>query len=141
MYIVATVIQVNPSFLLVRDNRNGMEIRVIFGNARRFSRGDLVRITYNGQMTHSIPPQIFATSIERLPHPPQDQSRPAETRVTVVQVRRGALLVRDGNNRQLLVHFPYAHHFCARQRVVVRHDTITMGNPPEIHAIDISPVC
>jgi len=143
MIITATVIRVNSGSLLVRDVSNGMEILVFFRDTRRFSPGNLVRITYNGQMTHSIPPQITATSIQRIQGSTQPpQSTPSETRATVLQRRRNALLVRDmSNNRQLLVHFSNAHHFCVGQRITIRHDTIRMNNPPEVNAIDIAPIC
>jgi len=144
MIMTATVIRVDSGSLLVRDLRNGMEVLVFFRNARRFSPGDRVRITYNGAMTSSIPPQITATSIQRIQGaaPPPPPSRPTETRATILQRRRNSLLVRDmSNNRQLLVHFANAHHFCTGQRIIIQSDTIVMGNPPEINAIDITPVC
>lgn len=149
MTIDATVIRTDTRSLLVRNRSNNQEILVHYNNTRGFSNGDVIRITFNGQMTNSIPPQITATSIQKMqgpgpsPTPPRPpQSIPAQTRATVLQRRREALLVRDmSNNRQLLVHTPYAHHFCVRQRILIRHDTIVMNNPPEINAIEITPIC
>jgi len=142
MHMNATVIRSNQGNLLVSDSSNGMEVLVLTRDARRFSPGDVVRITYNGQMTHSIPPQISATSIQRISSAPPHQSTPAETRAQILQRRHNSLLVRDiRNGRQLLVHFDNAQHFCPGQRVIIRHDTIIMNNPPEINAIDIIPLC
>lgn len=146
MVMTATVIQVDSGSLLVTDSSNGQEVRVIFRNARRFSPGDSVRITYNGAMTLSIPPQIAATSIQRIPSfagpTPPSQTTPAETRAIILQRRQNALLVREINtNRQLLVIFAQAHHFCVGQRITVQYDTIVMSNPPEITATDITPIC
>lgn len=141
MTITAIVISVMSGRLLVRDLSNGMEIMVNTRLARRFSPGEYVRIVFNGQMTHSLPPQITATAIQRLPSPPHE-TRPTETRATVIRRMQDTLLVRELNsNRELLVHYKYAHHFCPRQRVMIRHDTIIMNNPPEIRAIDILPIC
>lgn len=141
MIMTATVIRVHAGSLLVRDSCNGMEVRVLFRNAGRFSPGDFVRITHSGRMTHSIPPQITALSVQRVQAPPH-HSRPSETRAVILQRRRNSLLVRDlGNNRQLLVHFRDAHHFCTGQRIVIRHDAIRLNNPPEVDAIDITPIC
>jgi|GEM_PF-650978 len=50
--------------LLVFDYRTRQEVIVNTRAARRFRRGDHVRIRYNGRMTHSIPPQITANYIE-----------------------------------------------------------------------------
>jgi len=143
MFVYAAVLRVNSGNLLVRDFENNQEVLVHFRNARNFRPGDHIRIEFNGQMTHSIPPQITAISIQRIPHPvPPSQSRPTETRATVLQRRNNSLLVRDmSNNRQLAVNTPHAHHFCVGQRIIVKYDSIIMNNPPEINAIDITTVC
>lgn len=146
MIMNAIVLRVDSGSLLVRDLEINQEVLVFFRDARRFSPGNRIRITFSGAITRSIPPQITATSIERIPgqtNPPRPPGpAPSETRATVLQRRRGSLLVRNmNNNQQLLVHTPHAHHFCARQRIIVRHDTILMNNPPEVHAIDITAIC
>lgn len=144
MIMNATVIRSDPDSLLVRDLSNGNEVKVWTRNARNFSPGETIRITFNGAMTRSIPPQITAISIQRIPTPtPPPQSKPSETRAVVLQIRQNSLLVREraNSNRQLLVQYPYAHHFCVGQQIIVQYDTITMNNPPEIHAVDIRPVC
>lgn len=145
MVMIATVIQIESRGLLVRDSATGNEVRVFVNNPRRFSRGDRVRITYSGAMTHSIPPQITALAIQRMqdpaPHPPSHSS-PSEMRAIVLQRRSNALLVRDmRNNRQALVNYRYAHHFCNGQRITVHYDMIRMNNPVEISARDITPIC
>lgn len=141
MTMIATVLRVNPRNLLVMDSEFNQEVMVHFGDTRRFSSGDRIRITFNGQMTQSIPPQITATSIQRIQGPPQ--STPAETRAVILRINRNSsLLVRDlSNNRQLLVHSPHARHYCPGQRIIIRYNSIVMNNPPEINATDINPLC
>ena len=152
MIMNAAVIQVRPENLLVRDLSNNQEVMVHFRNSNRFSAGDHVRITYDGKMTLSIPPQITASSIQlnrpsnppRPPRPPQPPQPPipAETRAAVTQIGRDFLLVRGlQDNRLMRVNYVHAHHFCVGQRVIVKHDTIIMNNPPEVNAIDITPLC
>lgn len=62
--MLATVVRARGSQVLVTDNDNGQEVLVntnySTGNLRA---GDQVRIVYDGIMTASIPPQIFAQSI------------------------------------------------------------------------------
>ena len=53
----ALVIGVERNRLLVLD----------FSTRRRVHRGDIVRIRYNGVMTASIPPQIYAQNIFAIP--------------------------------------------------------------------------
>lgn len=139
MNMIATVIQVNPRSLLVRDEETGEEVMVFFRNAGSFSVGDRINITFNGQMTLSIPPQITATSIQILnPIPPIA----SEIRAVVLQRGRNFLLVRNTQNRQQIqVEYPYAHHFCVQQQVIVRYDSITLSNPPRVTATDIIPLC
>lgn len=67
MTMLATVISVQHDSLLVFDQRRRQRVRVVTREARRFRTGDFVRIRYNGIMTFSIPPQIFALSIVRVP--------------------------------------------------------------------------
>lgn len=148
MIMNATVIRVRPRNLLVRDISNNQEVQVNYSRPNRFSAGDNIRITYDGRMTFSIPPQISARSIQLTHQRPPDPPRPplppmpSETRAVVTRRGLGFLLVRDlRNNRQMRVNFAHAHHFCIGQRIVVRHDAIIMNNPPEINAIDITPLC
>lgn len=157
MVMNATVIQIRPRSLLVNDLSSNQDVLVHFNNANRFSVGDNVRITHNGRMTRSIPPQITANSIRLVPPPnpprppqiqppllptPPQQSVPAETRAIVTQRGREFLMVRDlQNNRQMRVNFVHAQYFCVGQRIIIRHDTIIMNNPPEINAIEIIPLC
>lgn len=148
VYINAIIIRINSNNILVRDLETNQEILVHFRNSRQFRPGERVEIEFNGQMTHSIPPQITATSIKRIQQPappaptPPSQSRPTEIRVTILQVRQNSLLVRDmSNNRQLVVNTRHANHFCRNQRIVVTYDVIIMSNPPEINAIDITSLC
>ena len=138
MTMIATVIRTEPGNILVWDAAASREVKVHFRDAGRFSPGERIRITYNGAMTHSIPPQITAISIQRIESP----AKPAEMRAVILERRRNLLVVRDtSNNMRVHIHFPHANHFCVGQRVVVRHDTITMSNPPQVTAIDITPVC
>lgn len=140
MTMTATVLRVEPQRLLVRDEENGQEVLVLFRNANRFSSGDRIRITFNGQMTFSIPPQITAISIERLRNDPRPT--PSRMNAVVLQTGRNFLIVRNTQSRQLMrVEFPHAHHFCAGQRVNIRYDTIILSNPPRVTATDITPVC
>lgn len=141
MTMDAIVLQVNPGSLLVRDLSNNNEVLVNFRDSRRFSVGDNVRITYTGAMTFSIPPQITATSITRIPaRPPQTVL--SEMRGVVLMRRRNQLVVRDtSNNRQVIVNTQNANFFCVGQRILVRYDTMFIDNIPVINAIEIMPVC
>lgn len=159
MILDAIVQQVHTNSLLVREMDSNNEYLVNVSNARRFSRGDCVRITHTGQMTLSIPPQIIATSVQpircnpvRPPSPPRPPfpsrppspppSRPSEMTAIILQRQRNGLLVRDiGNNRQIFVQTPHSDHFCRGQRIVVAYDTMRMNNPPEVNAIDIRTIC
>lgn len=129
MNMTAIIIRVDQRSLLVRNEETSEEVLVIYRSANNFSVGERVRITYNGRMTFSIPPQITATSIERLRPVPQPE--PSEIRVEVIQRGR----------KRIRVEYTYAHHFCIGQQVVVRYNTITMSNPPRVTAADIIPVC
>ena len=67
MIMFATVLSVRRNHLLVIDRNTRQEVRVNTPFAMRFRRGDFVRILYNGVMTRSIPPQITAIRIIKLP--------------------------------------------------------------------------
>lgn len=67
MTMQAIVIDVQWDRLLVLDFATRRRFIVITRDARRFRRGNVVRIRYRRMMTNSIPPQIFALSIVALP--------------------------------------------------------------------------
>lgn len=69
MVMIATILSAQRGNLLVFDFANRRQVRVNTNDAFRFGPGDLVRIRYNGAMTMSIPPQISAISIVRIPSP------------------------------------------------------------------------
>lgn len=138
MVMIATVNRVNRQSLLVTNEQNGEEVLVYFRNAGAFSPGDRISITFNGQMTFSIPPQITATSIQRMGR----ESAPSQMRAVVLQRGRDFLIVRNAQTgQQFRVDYAFAHHFCARQQITVRYDTLTLGNPPRVTATDIIPIC
>ena len=64
--MIATVLEVRPDNLLVRDRRTSQEVLVHTSFARRFRPGDVVHILFSGAMTMSIPPQITAIRIFRI---------------------------------------------------------------------------
>lgn len=140
MIMTATVRQTNFRNLLVVDSSTNQEVLVHFRDSHRFSLDDHITITFNGQMTRSIPPQITAISIQRIT--PPSQSIPTETRAVIIKKRQDSLLVRELNhNRRLIVHTPHTRHYCERQRIIIKYDRIVMNNPPEVTAIDIAPIC
>lgn len=149
MFMDAVVISTDRNGLLVSNEANGEEVFVNTRNAGRFSPGDRIRIRFSGQMSMSIPPQITATSIQRLrpippviPLPPSPQPTPNEIRAIILRRERDSLTVRDTRNRQTIhVVYPFAHHFCVNQQVIIRYDTIMLSEPPRVTAIDILPVC
>ena len=67
MTMRALVLRVQRGRLLVLDLEICQQVVVITPNAQRFCRGNIIRIWYNGVMTNSIPPQISAWNIVRLP--------------------------------------------------------------------------
>jgi len=145
MTVDAIVLEIRNNRLLVRDLSNNQEILVNTRNARRFSPDDLIRITSNGQMTFSIPPQITAISIQRIQRPtPPTPSTSSELRATVVQIRGNLLLVREiGTNRQFLIDYRNACRFRVRQRISIRYETIFINespNPSRIIALSITPL-
>lgn len=95
MTMTATVLRVNPGSLLVRNEANGEEVLVNTRSANRFSPGDRVRITHRGQMTFSIPPQITATSIQRLGGAPAPPPRPTPPQSALSEMR--AIVLQRGN--------------------------------------------
>lgn len=145
MTIDATVLQVYNDSLLVRDLSNNQEILVHFRGARRFSPGETVRITFNGQMTYSIPPQITAISIQSIQRPTTPPpSTTSELRATVIQRSCDSLLVREiGTNTQFIVEYPNSCRFRVGQRVRIQYETIFLNVPPapsRIIATNITPL-
>ncbi len=67
MMMCATVLEVNNNSLLVRDNSTSQEVVVNKSCVCNFRVNDVVGIVYNGIMTMSIPPQISASKIFRMP--------------------------------------------------------------------------
>lgn len=67
MTMLATVLSVQPNSLLVWDQTSRQRVRVHTPHAHRFRQGELVRIWFSGAMTFSIPPQITAIRIVRVP--------------------------------------------------------------------------
>lgn len=69
MLMIASILAVRAHSLIVRDRATSQIVVVNTRNTRGFFRGDTVSIIYNGVMTGSIPPQIFAIRIWRLSSP------------------------------------------------------------------------
>ena len=67
MIMQAVVRNVQWNQLLVWDLNTRQQVLVNTPVAHRFRPGNVVRIRYNGVMTNSIPPQIFAIRIFSLP--------------------------------------------------------------------------
>lgn len=140
MVMIAVVTKVNPESLLVRNVANNEEVHVNLRNPSQFSVGDRVRIIFSGQMTRSIPPQITATSIQRIGAAPP-KPEPTRIRAIVLQTMRGSILAWDlQNNRLVRVDTPNAGQFRAGQLVNIGFDTITLETPPRITAITITPI-
>lgn len=67
MLMIATVERVRRGSFLVRDRRTSQRVVVnTRADTRCFFPGDVISILFNGVMTLSIPPQIFAIQIRRL---------------------------------------------------------------------------
>lgn len=66
MIMIATVREVRPNRLVVRNLANGQVVVVNTRNTRCFFVGDRISIFYNGVMTLSIPPQIFGIRIRHI---------------------------------------------------------------------------
>lgn len=67
MTMQGVVIESHRDHLLVRDCNKQQRVIVHTLHARQFRPGDRVWILYSGAMTMSIPPQITARKIVRLP--------------------------------------------------------------------------
>ena len=64
--ILATVQSADSETLLVADDVSHMEILVHSPAAANYAAGDHLKIGYNGAMTRSLPPQIYATMLQRI---------------------------------------------------------------------------
>ena len=191
MIMIATVVRQTPQGILVTDISNGDQVQVNLSGPARFAPGDRVRITYNGVMTRSIPPQITAESIQNInntlppmnPLPPPPPNRPGQitpvppgpepirppfnppgrppvrppvrppmrppvpprpvtfVRGLVLQAGRNSFLIWNlRENRLMQVETPLASQFRVGQLVNIGYDAITLGNPPRINALSVSPV-
>ncbi len=67
MTMQAIVIRVSPGHLLVFDETMSQTVVVHTPHACRFRVGHCVHIFYSGAMTMSLPPQITAIRINRIP--------------------------------------------------------------------------
>lgn len=67
MLLQAIVVRVRPGDLLVFDESMSQTVLVHTPRACSFRVGNCVSIFYNGIMTRSIPPQITAIRITRIP--------------------------------------------------------------------------
>ena len=67
MIMCATILEVQRDRLLVRDNSTSQIVAVNTRFACNFRVNNRVKIFYNGIMTMSIPPQINAIRIFRIP--------------------------------------------------------------------------
>lgn len=67
MTMNATVLNVKKCSLLVCDHCTSQKVIVHTPKACCFCDGDKICIEYNGIMTRSIPPQITADNITRIP--------------------------------------------------------------------------
>ncbi|MDE6005180.1 MAG: hypothetical protein K2G88_07315 [Oscillospiraceae bacterium] len=65
--MIATVLEVNADSLLVCDCKTNQEVLVFTNCACNFQVDDKIMIIYNGIMTRSLPPQINAIKICKLP--------------------------------------------------------------------------
>lgn len=146
MEMIATVVSSDSRGLLVIDAATGQEVFVNYCCPLAFRPGERVHITYTGAMTFSIPPQISATLV--VPYRATPTTPPAQTyseirRATILQIRRGVLIVRDPgqNNRQVTVNYPYAHHFCVGNRINIQYETAFLNGGYTINATEVFPVC
>ena len=68
MTMYAMVIEIrNNCSLLVQDCSTGQDVVVFTANACRFRAGERILVEYSGAMTMSLPPQISAECIVRIP--------------------------------------------------------------------------
>ncbi|MCL2077879.1 MAG: YobA family protein [Oscillospiraceae bacterium] len=140
MIMNATIIDISPQVLTVRNQANHEEVIVRYRNTRRFVVGDRIRITYSGIMTMSFPPQITANNIQLIASPPI--IAPREMRAQVLRRESNFLIVRNNLNGQILrVDSGDARFFCPGRQVVIRHTGVIPGIPPRVNALELTPIC
>ena len=129
----ATVLEVNPDSLLVRDS-SGQEILVYTRNAQQFTPGDFVRIIYNGAMTLSLPPQISAIFVTLV-------RRGARVCGEILSLGRDSFVLRDAEGAHFQVNWEDADSLSAGDNVCVRYDgTMSRSIPPQITGIAVEQV-
>jgi hypothetical protein len=148
--MTGTVLSIEPRTLTVRNEETGEAVVVNFNNPRRFNVGDRVRITYNGIMTASEPPQITASNIQviqapvfpRPPSPPVFTPIPREIRAQIIRRENNFLIVRNTANNQILrADTRNARFFCPGRFVTITFNHITPGLPPRMDVIEVLPIC
>lgn len=65
--INGTILEVQNDFLLICDNSTSQKVLVRTPNTNCFCVGDNICVKFNGIMTMSLPPQINATLITKIP--------------------------------------------------------------------------
>ena len=129
----ATVLEVNPDSLLVRDS-SGQEILVYTRNAQQFTPGDFVRIIYNGAMTLSLPPQISAIFVTLV-------RRGAQVCGEILSLGLDSFVLRDAEGAHFQVNWEDADSLSAGDNVCVRYDgTMSRSIPPQITGIAVEQV-
>ena len=129
----ATVLEVNPDSLLVRDN-SGQEILVYTRNAQQFTPGDFVRIIYNGAMTLSLPPQISAIFVTLV-------RRGAQVCGEILSLGRDSFVLRDADGAHFQVNWEDTYSLAAGDTVCVQYDgQMTRSIPPQITGIAVEKV-
>ena len=127
----ATVLEVNPDSLLVRDN-SGQEILVYTRNAQQFTPGDFVRIIYNGAM--SLPPQLSAIFVTLV-------RRGAQVCGEILSLGRDSFVLRGDDAQEIRVNFPGAAGLTPGGRVCVEFNgAMTRSIPPQIAAIAVEQI-
>lgn len=129
----ATVLEVNPDSLLVRDN-SGQEILVYTRNAQQFTPGDFVRIIYNGAMTLSLPPQISAIFVTLV-------RRGARVCGEILSLGRDSFVLLDADGAHFQVNWEDTYALSAGDTVCVQYDgQMTRSIPPQITGIAVEKV-
>ncbi len=124
----ATVLEVNPDSLFVRD-ATGQEILVYTRNAQQFTPGDFVRIIFNGAMTLSLPPQISAIFVTLV-------RRGAKVCGEILSIGQGNFLLADSEGGEIQVNFQNAFTFAPGDAVCVLYNgRMTRSIPPQITGI------
>ncbi|MDR1753747.1 MAG: hypothetical protein LBR74_02430, partial [Eubacterium sp.] len=138
MTMTATILNVNSNSLLVRDSSNNQEV-LVFYTSENLRPDDKVKITYNGLMTRSFPPQITADYIQRIGSPVPVTS---QMWGIVLQVFKDYFTVWDyTENRVVQVDFPGANRRGLRTGlpVTITYDSISFDDPPFVTAVNVTP--